>query len=39
MCHMVTTCMEYIHNAFLIGRSMSVKLVKKKVACRLDLNL
>ena len=35
---MVTTCIECIHNTFLIGRSMAVKLVKKKVACRLDLN-
>ena len=35
---MVTTCMECIHNTFLIGCFMSVKLVKKKVGCRLDLN-
>ena len=37
MCHMDTTCMECIHNTFLIGRSMSVKLEKKKVGGRLDL--
>ena len=38
MCHMDTTCMECIHNTFLIGRSMSVKLEKKKVGGRVGLD-